>query len=218
LNKKKRLKKKELQHLQHQQKNKNQQKKTITKPFGKTDKRVVIRPREPRFYPADTLPKPSFHRVIRRPTKLKSSIKQGQVLILLAGRFRGKRVVFIKQLRSGLILVTGPYKINGVPLRRVNQAYVIATSTRVNIEGITVDPKFVDSYFRKAKKEKKKKTETEFFAPEKEQKKLDPARAADQKLFDAPLLAIIKKQEYLRDYLKAHFSLSKGQYPHQIKF
>ncbi|KAG8043088.1 hypothetical protein GUJ93_ZPchr0278g22893 [Zizania palustris] len=92
----------------------------------------------PKFYSADDV-KPRQPST-RKPnaTKLRSSIMPGTVLILLTGRFMGKRVVFLKQLKSGLLLLTGPFKINGVPIRRVNQAYVITTSTKVDVFGINV--------------------------------------------------------------------------------
>merc|ERR1712085_116853 len=87
------------------------------------------------------------------PAKLKKSITPGSVLILLAGRFRGSRVVFLKQLEGGALLVTGPYAINGVPLRRVNQRYCIGTSTKVDVSKAKADS-VKDAFFARDGKKK----------------------------------------------------------------
>lgn len=100
-----------------------------------------------------------------RPTKLRESLQPGTILILLAGRFRGKRVILLKHLGQGVLLVTGPFKINGVPLRRVNARYVIATSKRVDISGVdqsVLEKVSASDYFTKEKKAEKK-TEEAFF-------------------------------------------------------
>jgi large subunit ribosomal protein L6e len=119
-----------------------------------------------KWYPAEYIPKPlasaKTARNSKKPAKLRKSITPGTVLILLSGRFRGKRVVFLKQLPSGTLLITGPYKVNGVPLRRVNQAYVIATSTKVDLTDVQL-PDIDDSYFAKEKKKAGGK-ESAFFA------------------------------------------------------
>jgi large subunit ribosomal protein L6e len=56
-------------------------------------------------------------------------------------------VVVLKSLASGNLLVTGPYAVNGVPLKRVNPAYVIATSTKVSVEGVNANVD--DAWFKR---------------------------------------------------------------------
>eukprot|EP00842_Homolaphlyctis_polyrhiza_P000050 jgi/Hompol1/1045/HPOL_004601-RA len=183
---------------------------------GKTRTIPIVKP--PRFYPADDVPVPKKSRKSPGAIKLRASITPGTVVILLSGRFRGKRVVVLKQLESGLLLVTGPHKINGVPLRRVNQAYVIATSTKVDISSVTIDEKFNDAYFKTHKEAKAKATAAELLEQAKQKPEINPARAADQKTLDAQLLKVVAKTPLLKAYLKTPFALSKGQYPHALKF
>jgi len=192
-----------------------------TKPFGKGGKETrVVKPKATRFYPTQNVQRPLYSRKNARPASVRASLKAGTVLIILTGRFRGKRVVLLKTLPSGLLLVTGPYKINGVPLRRVNPAFVIATSTHLNLTGVDVS-KFNDEYFRRpANKEKKEKSAEAFLEgkPAEAKKVIDPKKKTDQKAVDAPLLAAVKKVPQLVEYLNAKFSLSKNQFPHEMKF
>jgi len=184
--------------------------------------KVAKSTKEPKFYDADDVSVPlRSNKHNNKPTKLRKSITPGTVVIVLAGRFRGKRVIVLKQLLpSGLLLVTGPYKVNGVPLRRVNQAYVIATSTKVDVSSVDVS-KIDDKFFARSKQSSssssKKKDD---FLDSKNEKKVEISkdRKDANKKVDSALQAIIKKTPQLRHYLNAKFTLTQGQYPHQLKF
>ena len=176
------------------------------------------------FYAGDD-EKTHFVRAGRTPKKtaLRKGLAPGSIVIILAGRFKGRRAVFLKQLNSGLILVTGPYKFNGVPLRRINQAYVQPTSTTVSLDGVDTS-KVSDEYFaRKRVAQPKQKTdESTFFKGEavlsEDAKKAIQAKRTFQASFDTALIANAKKVEHLKSYLAKRFTLRSGQLPHLMKF
>lgn len=171
----------------------------------------------PKWYPAEDNAVPKKTRKSAQPQKLRASLVPGSVLILLAGRFRGKRVVYLKHLEDNTLLVSGPFKVNGVPLRRVNARYVIATSTKIDVSSVDVS-KFDVAYFAREKSSKKSKSEAEFFGEGAPKKEVKAERIADQKTIDAALLTQIKKTPLLQQYLAATFSLKSGDRPHLLKF
>merc|ERR1712212_673753 len=182
--------------------------------------RKVVAVRQPKYYP--TL---SIRRKVQghgqkpfsqHARSLRSNIKPGTVLILLAGVHRGKRVVFLKQLDSGLLLVTGPYKVNGVPLRRCTSSAVIATSTKLDVSGVAVPDNINDAYFKRAAAAKK--TEEGIFEKKEEKYTASEQRKADQKAVDAGLLKAVGADAFMKGYLQKEFGLSRGQYPHLMKF
>ncbi|CAK8986131.1 unnamed protein product [Durusdinium trenchii] len=153
--------------------------------------------------------------VEKKTPKLRKKIEPGSVLILLASKFRGRRVVFLKQLESGLLLVTGPYALNGVPLKRVNQRYCIATSTKVDLGG--ADAKSIsDAYFAREKAKKGAMTQEKFFATEAPKKVLPQEKKDGQKKLDESIIKGLKDD--MKSYLKSRFSLSARTFPHEMKF
>ncbi|PHT75353.1 60S ribosomal protein L6 [Capsicum annuum] len=101
---------------------------------------------------------------------------------------------------------------------RVNQAYVIATSTKVDVSRVNVD-KIDDKYFSKEVEKKVEKGEGEFFEEKKEEKNVLPQeKKDDQKAVDAVLLKAIECVPELKAYLSARFSLKSGMKPHEFVF
>lgn len=78
----------------------------------------TIAAKEPRFYPAEDIKTPVRRAFTPQAARLRGSITPGTVLVLLAGRFRGKRVVFLRQLASGLLLVTGKSSVHSAACAR----------------------------------------------------------------------------------------------------
>lgn len=161
----------------------------------------------------------SLFRNHKRNTR--QSLKPGKVLILLAGRHKGKRVVLLKVLKTGLLLVTGPFELNACPMRRIAQNYVIATKTRLNLKSFKVPKHIDDRYFRRVVPKREPRGERDIFAKKEFKYVPSEQRKTDQKTVDAAVLKAIKAHKdgrLVTRYLKSMFSLRTNQYPHRMLF
>ncbi|XP_026277234.1 60S ribosomal protein L6 [Frankliniella occidentalis] len=205
---------------------KPQKPRTVEKPIGgdkNGGKRVVLIKKRTSAYP-------TANRIRKHPTKklfsehrryTRPTLTPGTVCILLAGVHKGKRVVLMKVLKSGLLLVNGPFKVNACPLRRVHQNFVIATSTTIDISGVKLPEKINDDYFRRQRVKRAKKEEGEIFAKKEEKYAPSEERKKDQAEVDKQLIEAIRKnpeKKTMFAYLKSMFGLRSSQYPHRIKF
>ena len=169
------------------------------------------------WYPVADL-KRHFARKCKVPKKthISAELVPGQVVIILSGRFRGRRVVFLKKLETGLLLVTGPYKYNGVPLKRVNAAYVLPTNTKLTIDAKIAD-EIKDDFFKRIEIERKE--EKDFFADEKTKKeRITEERRNAQNKIDTEVKKAVDAVPMMKEYLRNRFALKNGDKPHLMKF
>lgn len=184
----------------------------------------------PKYWDRDNKPKLKRKKHKPRLTRLRASLKPGTIVILLAGPCMGRRVIFLKQLqKSGLILTIGPKRANGDSLRRVSQAYVIATSKRVDLSRADLSrlPEVTDEYFEVRKKYKRDRewktmvTKKEFIATDEVPKwKAHNIYKQNEleRLMNKQIWRCVKPDIPLRYYLNAKFRIRKDSFPHLMKF
>merc|ERR1719161_696552 len=171
------------------------------------------------YYPADDAVV-NFKRACKapKPSNGRKCVVPGRVVILLSGRFRGRRVVVLKTLPSGLLLVTGPYRLNGVPLKRVNAAYCIPTSSKLDVSKVDVS-KVDDAWFARDKVKAGNKGEDAFFADNQKVNVRSDAKKATQKSVDASVMEVVNKQDKLFGaYLRTRFTLRNNMRFHEMSF
>eukprot|EP00915_Cephaloidophora_sp_WS-2016_P003175 GHVH01004285.1.p1 GENE.GHVH01004285.1~~GHVH01004285.1.p1 ORF type:complete len:151 (+),score=28.02 GHVH01004285.1:92-544(+) len=149
------------------------------------------------------------------------AIAPGTICVLLEGPSRGKRVVALKQLKSSMILVSGPKKINGVSLKRVNSTQLLVTSTTIDVSKLNVD-KFDDAYFNAIRDEYKaqykgyKKSMKDFFAEKKTARR--SIADSDQNSVDDALCTVIAKDPMMQKYMASKFQVRCGFLPHELNY
>ncbi|VWU50490.1 60S ribosomal protein L6-2, putative [Hepatocystis sp. ex Piliocolobus tephrosceles] len=177
--------------------------------------------------------------VVKR--KQRKSIEVGKVAIILTGNHMGKRCIITKVLDSGLLAVVGPYKINGVPLKRVDPRYIVVTSTNIfNLKDFSAvkedflkltekvdDSIFITSRDLKNKKKKlmKNKKDALFMSNVldhlKKLAKEDPTfikqKAINEEISNL-ITPAIKQNKIFTKYIKSRFTLRNNMALHKLKF
>ncbi|KAF7682530.1 60S ribosomal protein L6 [Astathelohania contejeani] len=94
-------------------------------------KKLYISPPEAGYYPADDLPK--YVEKLRKRAEIKpkprrTDLVKGNIVVVLEGEYASMRVVYLGQLDNYMALCIGPSSVNGIPLFKINERYLLRTS------------------------------------------------------------------------------------------
>nr|UXY86672.1 60S ribosomal protein L6B [Cryptomonas paramecium] len=121
----------------------------------------------------------------------------GSVAIISFGKLRGKKAIILRTTKCRMFVISGPFSLNGISIRRIKYNHLIPTQNRLNIS--SVDTKiFDDEYFIFLKKSKKTGSQNL-------KNRLKMAHALREIHIDRYLLRQIGTNLFLKAYLKAKY-------------
>ena len=130
----------------------------------------------------------------KKKYKERKLFQKGSILILLGKKYNGKKCVFLKYSREGALIVSGPYSVNGIPLRRINRKNAIQTEINIDLTGLNIE--FLnDKYFDYLKK-------SDELSSRMQKEKLITLHRIRQKIIDKFLEKEVKKNFFLEFYLR----------------
>ncbi|XP_042561370.1 60S ribosomal protein L6-like [Clupea harengus] len=131
------------------------------------------------------------------------SLTPGTVLVLHTRRHQGKRVVFLKDLPSGLLLFTGPFVLNRVPLSRASPKSVTATATKVDVSGLRIPETLTDTSFKRRRQRKPESEGEEGLEMGVKRLRIAEQWKRDQRAVDSQVLNCIRKVPWVRRFLSS---------------
>jgi len=168
---------------------------------------------DPRLKRPELKPKNRF-RPKDRMTRLRKSMVPGRVCVCVIGPYTSKKLVFLKQLDSGLLLCAC---LNNSAIRRFPQKWLLATSEKVSLSGAVTGElgSWSDCTFNVLKTESADDSKADDMFNQSETKNV-PAE------FQSSVDSLVKAVEgcvddkYMTYYLKARFTLESQLGPHSM--
>lgn len=167
-------------------------------------KDIKIIPDDPRLYiPDDT---PEFveryrKTTARKPRTARTDLARGMVVVVLEGVFASRRVIYLGGLGDNLALCVGPKSINNIPLFKIDERYLLATSTVLEIGNVDVDEKNAVL------------TERDVYTTPMSVEMTDSERKLDEELTRA-----VRNVEFMKTYLCEPFEVDGSRNFYSLKY
>ncbi|ADM12106.2 ribosomal protein L6e domain-containing protein [Encephalitozoon intestinalis ATCC 50506] len=168
-------------------------------------KEVRVIPDEAGLYMPDDIPQfveKYKAKTARKPRARRSDLSKGMVVVVLEGVFASRRVVYLKALEDNLALCAGPKSVSGVPFFKIDERYLLATSTILSIGvDVNVDEKNIILSERDV-----------YDVP------MDVEMTDAEKKIDEEIAKAVKEIKYMRTYLSEPFEIDTTRNFYSLKY